>query len=78
MQGLVGGIAGALLGVLAAFTVSLMRFGLSSAAYLPWTGLGTSILYAICTGTLLSLVGVLYPAIVASRMQPVEAMRVEQ
>lgn len=78
MQGLVGGIAGALLGVLAAFTVSFMRFGLSSAAYLPWTGLGTSILYAICTGTLLSLVGVLYPAIVASRMQPVEAMRVEQ
>jgi ABC-type antimicrobial peptide transport system permease subunit len=26
----------------------------------------------------LSLVGVFYPAIVAARMQPVEAMRVEQ
>jgi len=26
----------------------------------------------------LSLLGVLYPAIVAARMQPVEAMRVEQ
>mgnify|MGYP007098398725 CR=1 FL=1 len=29
-------------------------------------------------GCLLSLLGVLYPAIVAARMQPVEAMRVEQ
>jgi len=26
----------------------------------------------------LSLLGVLYPAIIAARMQPVEAMRVEQ
>jgi ABC-type antimicrobial peptide transport system permease subunit len=34
--------------------------------------------FAMSIGTVLSLVGVLYPAIVASRMQPVEAMRVEQ
>jgi len=27
---------------------------------------------------LLSLLGVLYPALIAARMQPVEAMRVEQ
>jgi putative ABC transport system permease protein len=30
------------------------------------------------TGTGLSLLGVLYPAIVASRMLPIDAMRVEQ
>jgi hypothetical protein len=78
MQGLAGGVVGALLGAFAAFSASIVRFGLSSASYLPWTDLGATILYAVCTGTGLSLLGVLYPAIIASRMQPVEAMRVEQ
>jgi ABC-type antimicrobial peptide transport system permease subunit len=32
----------------------------------------------MAVGCLLSLLGVLYPALVAARMQPVEAMRVEQ
>jgi ABC-type antimicrobial peptide transport system permease subunit len=33
---------------------------------------------AVAVGCILSLAGVLYPAILAARMQPVEAMRVEQ
>jgi putative ABC transport system permease protein len=78
MQGLAGGVVGALLGTLVAFTASIIRFGLSSASFMPWSDIGTTMLYAVCTGTGLSLLGVLYPAIVASRMQPVEAMRVEQ
>jgi putative ABC transport system permease protein len=78
MQGLAGGVVGALLGTLVAFTASIMRFGLSSATFMPWFNLGSTALYAVCVGTGLSLLGVLYPAIVASRMQPVEAMRVEQ
>jgi ABC-type antimicrobial peptide transport system permease subunit len=36
-----------------------------------------SLLFATGVGCLLSLLGVLYPAIVAARMLPVEAMRVE-
>jgi ABC-type antimicrobial peptide transport system permease subunit len=78
MQGLAGGVVGALLGAFAAFSASIIRFGLSSAAYMPWADLGATVFYAVCTGTGLSLLGVLYPAIIASRMQPVEAMRVEQ
>jgi hypothetical protein len=78
MQGLAGGVVGALLGALVAFSASLIRFGLASATFIPWSDLGATVLYAIGTGTGLSLLGVLYPAIVASRMQPVEAMRVEQ
>ncbi len=78
MQGLAGGVVGALLGVLVAFSASILRFGLSSASFMPWVDLATTVLYAIGIGTALSLLGVLYPAIVASRMQPVEAMRVEQ
>ncbi|TKB23821.1 FtsX-like permease family protein [Desulfopila sp. IMCC35006] len=78
MQGLAGGIVGALLGALVACSESLFSFGLSSLAYMPWRAIGTIVLYAIGTGTGLSLLGVLYPAIVASRMLPVDAMRVEQ
>lgn len=78
LQGLAGGIIGALLGVLVAFGVSLIRFGLASASFMPWFDLWATIFFAISTGTGLSLLGVLYPAIVASRMLPVEAMRVEQ
>jgi len=78
MQGLAGGIIGALLGTMVACSASIVRFGLASASYLPWSTIGTTAFYAVCTGTGLSLLGVLYPAIVASRMQPVEAMRVEQ
>jgi putative ABC transport system permease protein len=78
MQGVAGGLLGALLGALVAFVSSIFRFGLSSTSYMPWFDLSTTIFYAICTGTGLSLLGVLYPAIVASRMLPVEAMRVDQ
>jgi ABC-type antimicrobial peptide transport system permease subunit len=38
----------------------------------------SSFAIAVAVGCVLSLIGVLYPAIVAARMQPVEAMRVEQ
>ncbi len=78
MQGLAGGIVGALLGAFVAFLSSMARFGFTSAAYIPWFDVGTTVFYAVCIGTGLSLLGVLYPAIIASRMQPVEAMRVEQ
>ena len=78
MQGLAGGIVGALLGAFVACSGSVFRFGLSSLPYMPWSAIGTTIMYAIGTGTGLSLLGVLYPAIVASRMLPIDAMRVEQ
>jgi predicted lysophospholipase L1 biosynthesis ABC-type transport system permease subunit len=78
LQGLAGSIAGALLGGAVAAVSAIFRFGLATAIHMPWITLTTTMGYAICTGTVLSLLGVLYPAIVASRMQPVEAMRVDQ
>lgn len=78
MQGLAGGFAGALLGGGVGVLSTLIRFGFSSFAFIPWSTIGLTMLFAMCIGTVLSLIGVLYPAIVASRMQPVEAMRVEQ
>lgn len=78
MQGLVGALAGALAGGLFAILNSLLRFGWIVFTSTSWADVASSIGAATIVGILLSLAGVLYPAIVAARMQPVEAMRVEQ
>lgn len=77
MQGIAGASLGALGGGLFALAGSLLRFGTVAIARLPWSEVAFSLLTATVTGCLLSLVGVLYPAIVAAKMQPVEAMRAE-
>jgi putative ABC transport system permease protein len=78
MQGLAGAFAGALLGALFSLLNALIRFGDVAWTSLRWTDAGESILFAVLVGFILSLIGVMYPAIVAARMQPVEAMRIEQ
>jgi len=78
IQGLAGAGAGALLGALFSLVNSFIRFGHVALTSLRWTDAGQSVLFAVLVGLILSLVGVMYPAIVAARMQPVEAMRVEQ
>jgi putative ABC transport system permease protein len=78
IQGLAGAGVGSLCGALFALINSLLHFGKAAVTSLVWADVGISILMAISVGCLLSLVGVLYPAFVAARMQPVEAMRIEQ
>lgn len=78
MQGMAGSLAGVLIGVVAATFSAALRFGLVVFTAYPWSDILLSCLIAMATGTVLSLLGVLYPALLAARMQPVEAMRVEQ
>jgi hypothetical protein len=78
MQGIAGSFTGAILGGIVAILSTLLRFGTNSMANLPWQSMGISLGVATTTGIALSLIGVLYPAVMAARMQPVEAMRVEQ
>jgi len=78
MQGVVGATAGALIGALFALLNSALHFGSVAFTDVPAADLGVSIAMAVGVGVLLSLLGVLYTAYVAARMQPVEAMRVEQ
>jgi hypothetical protein len=78
IQGFIGALVGSLLGGLFAILSGALRFGFLSLTSLNWSAIGLSILMATCVGSILSLLGVLYPALIASRMQPVEAMRVEQ
>lgn len=78
MQGLAGAGVGALAGGIFSLINALLYFGNTVITTISWTDVALSILSATGVGFLLSLVGVMYPAIVAARMQPVEAMRVEQ
>jgi putative ABC transport system permease protein len=78
IQGLIGSGAGAIVGAVFALIGFLLRFGTLSITALSWSQVGLSVAGATLTGCVLSLIGVMYPAIVAARMQPVEAMRVEQ
>ena len=78
IQGLAGAGLGALLGGIAALLSGLIRFGLVAWQHISWLAVAQSLALATGIGCILSLLGVLYPAMVAARMQPVEAMRVEQ
>ncbi|MGD9973095.1 MAG: ABC transporter permease [Desulfatirhabdiaceae bacterium] len=77
IQGIIGAGAGATAGALVAILNGWIRYGNASLFQLSWTQTIGSIAAATGVGCLLSLIGVMYPAWIAARMQPVEAMRVE-
>ncbi|CAG0907719.1 unnamed protein product [Cyprideis torosa] len=77
LQGFVGASAGAFIGAFTALALMILRFGLHPFALLDYSPVILSACLAIFMGTVLSLAGALYPALLAARMQPVEAMRAE-
>ena len=78
MQGIAGAAGGAVAGAVFAIAGGLLRFGGPAVVHLAWNDVLISVLTATVVGCLLSLAGVFYPAVVAARMQPVDAMRVEE
>jgi putative ABC transport system permease protein len=75
LQGLIGAAIGALMGAIIALLGSLMHFNLNIIASTDFNEIFMSVLTAVSIGVVLSIIGVLYPALLAARMQPVEAMR---
>lgn len=78
MQGIAGAGVGSLLGAIFALLSGLLHYGLLSLINISWPHVAHSLLLSTGVGCVLSLVGVLYPALVAAKMQPVEAMRIER
>jgi len=77
MQGLAGSLAGAVLGCLFSLLTGVVRFGLAAWTDVSWLGVLGSVGLATLAGCLLSLLGVLYPALMAARMEPIKAIRAE-
>jgi hypothetical protein len=77
MQGLAGALAGSVLGCLFSLLTGAARFGLAAWTDISWAGALGSVGLATLAGCLLSLLGVLYPALLAARMEPIKAIRAE-
>ncbi|WP_207260714.1 FtsX-like permease family protein [Desulfovibrio sp. Huiquan2017] len=77
MQGLAGAFAGALLGCLFSLLAGVVRFGFAALSSLPLPSMLGSLGLATLAGCGLSLLGVLYPAWLAARMDPIKAIRAE-
>ncbi len=77
MQGVVGSFVGAVVGFVFAGLIAVIRFGFSAITHVSLTAVLLSIGLSVMIGALLSLIGVFYPAVIAARMRPVEAMRSE-
>lgn len=76
-QGLLGGAAGSVLGVGTAVATLWIRFGPFVITHLPTLNLGALLAKSSALAVGLSLMGVMYPAWVAARMQPAIALRSE-
>ncbi len=78
MQGLAGAALGAVCGMLIGLLTGLLRYGFDALRFLPMGDALLSLSFAVGVGFVLSVLGVAYPAVVAARMRPIEAMRVQE
>ncbi len=76
------GLAGALLGVVAGFTIAVglgaLQYGAEVFARLDLAGLPWKLSFALAVGLGLATLGAAIPAFIAARMPPMEAMRGEK
>jgi len=76
--GVVGSLAGAVVGLAIAAVVGLAQFGRFAVEYASVGDLARFAGLSMLAGIALCLIGAGYPAFVASRMKPVDALRVEE
>lgn len=77
LLGVLGGIAGAALGLVLGILAANAYYGTLVFRNLPLLTLFGAVLMSIAGGALISIISAVYPAHVAARLAPMEAMRVE-
>jgi len=77
-QGLLGGVVGSVVGILVATLSLVLKLGWIAIRCWPLPGMVLTVLWGLLLAALLSLLGVIYPALVAARMEPAVALRTEQ
>lgn len=78
LLGVVGSAAGIVLGIAVALAAAALQFGGYGMQYFPWLGGLTVTGWSIVAGVLISVFGAVYPARVAARMNPVDALRIDE
>ena len=76
-QGTAGTVLGVIVGLILTLLLSLVSYGTVIFSYFP---VGKILIYAVLAiviGAVLSIVGAIYPAYTAAKMEPVAAMRLE-
>jgi putative ABC transport system permease protein len=76
-QGIFGGFIGCLLGILVSTLSLSLKLGWATILYWPLPTMLLTIGWSLLLAALLSLLGVMYPALVAARMEPAVALRAE-
>ncbi|MHC4885025.1 MAG: ABC transporter permease [Planctomycetota bacterium] len=76
-QGFLGGTLGMLIGLLIAVLKGLIQLGDPVLTYFPMQYVAACSLTAVVSGVVLAMLAAIYPSWSASRMAPMEAMRVE-
>jgi len=77
LQGIIGSIAGVFVGMLGIIIVYLLKYGGIVFRFLPIFALLKCSFFALILGTLISVVGAVYPAYLSSKLEPAEAIRRE-
>ncbi len=78
LHGVCGAVLGMVIGLLVAIGVNWINYGHQALFALPLVGLLRALVISLVMGGLMTVTASLFPAYVAARKQPVEALRVEE
>ncbi|MFH0796534.1 MAG: FtsX-like permease family protein [Candidatus Omnitrophota bacterium] len=77
LQGLIGSIAGSLIGALSIIFTYFFKYGGLIFSYIPYLSLFKFLFASVLLGTAIAIIGAIYPTYLSARLEPAEAIRRE-